>query len=111
MNNVINDIKADIISIGCLLWEKDLVCGWNGNISARVDDSRILLTGRGTCLGYLKEDEYGGASKVEGVPGLLFLGEPLGAGYYRVGDGGLDMRDGVCYNGGGNGGYNGCNGA
>ena len=56
-NETIIKLKHDIISIGRLLWEKDLVGGWNGNISSRVDDNRILLTGRGTCLGYLKEED------------------------------------------------------
>ncbi|MBF0122298.1 MAG: class II aldolase/adducin family protein [Candidatus Omnitrophica bacterium] len=53
----IKKIKNKIISIGRLLWEKDLVGGWNGNISSRVNDKCILLTGRGTCLGYLKEED------------------------------------------------------
>jgi L-fuculose-phosphate aldolase len=52
-----NELRKDIIAIGRLLWEKDLVSGLNGNISVRVDDQRILLTGHGTCLGLLQEKD------------------------------------------------------
>ncbi|MDP8265701.1 MAG: class II aldolase/adducin family protein [Candidatus Aceula meridiana] len=53
----IKDLKKEIIEIGKLLWDKDLASGLNGNISARVDEKRYLLTGRGTCLGRLSEDD------------------------------------------------------
>ena len=51
------DLKNKIIEIGKLLWDKGLVTGFNGNISARVDADTILITATGTCLGYLKSDE------------------------------------------------------
>lgn len=51
----IKELKDDIIAIGRLLWEKELVSGLNGNISRRVDDKRILITSRGSCLGILSE--------------------------------------------------------
>jgi L-fuculose-phosphate aldolase len=58
MNNLnIELLKKEIISTGRLLWDKGLVSGWNGNLSLKVDTERILLTARGTCLGYLKEDD------------------------------------------------------
>ena len=47
------DLKNKIIEIGKLLWDKGLVTGFNGNISARVDANTLLITGTGTCLGYL----------------------------------------------------------
>ncbi len=56
-NDDIKDFKKNIISIGRLLWEKDLVSGLNGNISRRVDEETILLTGHGTCLGLLQEQD------------------------------------------------------
>ena len=56
MNNE-KKLKEDIISIGQLLWDKDLASGLNGNISARVEGETILLTGHGTCLGRLEEHE------------------------------------------------------
>ncbi|MGE0267609.1 MAG: class II aldolase/adducin family protein [Candidatus Omnitrophota bacterium] len=53
----IHQLKKNIIAIGRLLWEKDLVSGLNGNISARVDLERILLTATGSCLGMLQEED------------------------------------------------------
>jgi ribulose-5-phosphate 4-epimerase/fuculose-1-phosphate aldolase len=54
---IILKLKNNIIAIGRLLWEKDLVSGLNGNISVRVADDTILLTGHGTCLGLLQEKD------------------------------------------------------
>lgn len=51
------DLKNEIASTGRLLWDKDLVTGLNGNISARVDRERILLTATKACLGRLKESD------------------------------------------------------
>lgn len=50
----LNNLRKDIIAIGRVLWEKDLASGLNGNISVRVDESRILLTATQTCLGILQ---------------------------------------------------------
>src|SRR5271154_4985531 len=47
-------LTDEIIRIGKLLWDKGLVFGFNGNISARVYADTILITATGTCLGYLK---------------------------------------------------------
>jgi L-fuculose-phosphate aldolase len=47
-------LKNKIIEIGKLLWDKGLVTGFNGNISARLDADTILITATGTSLGYLK---------------------------------------------------------
>ncbi len=51
------NLKNKIIEIGKLLWDKGLVTGFNGNISARVDDQTLLITATGTCLGYLKPQD------------------------------------------------------
>ena len=48
---------SKIIEIGKLLWDKGLVTGFNGNISARVDADSLLITATGTCLGYLKPQD------------------------------------------------------
>lgn len=56
-NEKIENLKKNIISIGLLLWEKNLVSGLNGNISRRVDDETVLLTAHGTCLGLLQEKD------------------------------------------------------
>ena len=45
--------RESIVSIGQLLWDKDLVSGFNGNISLRVDDEHVLMTASGACLGRL----------------------------------------------------------
>ena len=50
-------LKKNIVAIGRLLWEKELVTGLNGNISARVDEERLLITGHKTCLGLLQEKD------------------------------------------------------
>ena len=44
-----------IIETGRLIWEKDLSGGMSGNISLRVNNNTILITGRGTCLGLLTD--------------------------------------------------------
>jgi L-fuculose-phosphate aldolase len=46
-----------IIDVGRWIWEKDLSSGMSGNISIKVSDKVILITGRGTCLGMLKEED------------------------------------------------------
>jgi len=51
------ELKNKIIETGKLLWDKGLVTGFNGNLSARVDANTLLITGTGTCLGYLKLEE------------------------------------------------------
>jgi len=56
-NEQIQNLKKNIIAVGRLLWEKNLVSGLNGNISRRVDDGTVLLTGHGTCLGLLQEKD------------------------------------------------------
>lgn len=48
------DLKEEMITIGQLLWRKDLASGLNGNISRRIDKDIILLTAHGTCLGNLE---------------------------------------------------------
>ncbi|HAJ56437.1 MAG TPA: hypothetical protein DCL35_01560 [Candidatus Omnitrophica bacterium] len=48
-------LKVDeVIKIGRLIWEKSLTGGMSGNISIRLDDKSVLITGRGTCLGMLE---------------------------------------------------------
>ncbi len=55
--NSVQNIKKEMISTGCLLWEKDLASGLNGNISVRLDDRTVLLTAHGTCLGRLADSD------------------------------------------------------
>ena len=51
------ELKSQMIEIGKLLWDKGLVTGFNGNLSARVDSDTILITATGTCLGYLRPED------------------------------------------------------
>jgi ribulose-5-phosphate 4-epimerase/fuculose-1-phosphate aldolase len=52
----INSIN-EIIDTGRLMWDKDLVGGWNGNISLKVAPDHVLMTGTGTCLGRLAQGD------------------------------------------------------
>ncbi len=54
---LIKKIRSEIIEIGKLLWDKNLVTGLNGNISVRVEKEVILITGHGTCLGRLEAQD------------------------------------------------------
>lgn len=62
----------EIIRIGKWIWEKDLSGGASGNLSMRVDEETILITGRGTCLGALKAED---------VCTIRMNGEPLTKGF------------------------------
>jgi L-fuculose-phosphate aldolase len=53
----VSEMKRNIVAIGRLLWEKELVSGLNGNISVRVDEQSLILTATKTCLGLLKEND------------------------------------------------------
>lgn len=80
------DVKKNVIAIGSLLWEKDLVTGLNGNISARVGDDRFVITARKTCLGLLHENDVvlmnlGGEVLEEGEPSSE---RPLHMAIYRT---------------------------
>lgn len=56
MSNKLQLIQA-IISTGKLLWDKNLVSGFNGNISCRLDEKTLLITATGTSLGFLTEKD------------------------------------------------------
>lgn len=46
-------VEENIIAAGRLLWDKGLVTGYNGNLSARTDDGMVCITGAGTAIGSL----------------------------------------------------------
>jgi len=56
-DELIQRAKKDIIAIGVLLWEKELVSGLNGNISVRLDSEHFLITATKSCLGLLHEKD------------------------------------------------------
>lgn len=43
----------EVMEVGKWIWDKDLTGGMSGNLSVRVDQNSVLITGRGTCLGML----------------------------------------------------------
>jgi L-fuculose-phosphate aldolase len=51
------DKKDEIKKIGRWIWEKDLSGGMSGNLSLRVNGKGVLITGRGTCLGTLSNED------------------------------------------------------
>ena len=51
------ELKEQIRAVGCRLYQTGLALAHSGNISARLDDERILITATGTFLGDLKDDD------------------------------------------------------
>ena len=49
MNELSLDAAATICAIGRRLYEQRLIVAWDGNISARIDQQRILTTPAGAC--------------------------------------------------------------
>lgn len=49
-------ICEDIIFVGEQLYQRGLIIGTDGNISARTDDGNIVITGSGFCKGRLKRE-------------------------------------------------------
>ncbi|MFA6358503.1 MAG: class II aldolase/adducin family protein [Candidatus Omnitrophota bacterium] len=51
------DLKLEIIEVGRRLYNSGLAVAKSGNLSARIDNDNILITGTGTFLGQLKESD------------------------------------------------------
>jgi len=51
------DLKLKIIEVGKRLYEAGLAVAKSGNLSARVNEEKILITASGTFLGQLKEED------------------------------------------------------
>jgi L-fuculose-phosphate aldolase len=51
------DLRADVVRYCARLWERRLVTGTSGNVSARLDGGDLLVTPASRCLGSLTEDE------------------------------------------------------
>lgn len=47
-----------IINIGKFAWQKDLMAGFSGNISCRLNNNQILLTASGVAKGHLEPDDF-----------------------------------------------------
>lgn len=50
-------LRDEIIKVGRLLYERGLVVGGDGNISARLDENHVLCTPSGLCKGMMRADE------------------------------------------------------
>jgi L-fuculose-phosphate aldolase len=50
-------LRQQIIQVGRLMYAKDLICAIDGNISARLDDERLLITPSGLPKGLLSADQ------------------------------------------------------
>lgn len=79
-------LKKEIVTIGKLLYERGLVSGMAGNISARVNDEYMLITPSGRCKGFLIESDImtvsikSGKIEDKGTPSIE---TPLHAAIYK----------------------------
>src|SRR5262245_36694923 len=51
-------LRRDLTRIGRLVYERGLVAGTDGNISARVSGDRLLISPSGSCLGMLEPGDF-----------------------------------------------------
>ncbi len=68
-----NKLKQEIIQVGKRLYDGGLAVAKSGNISARIDEENILITGTGTFLGNLNENDI---VKVNLLSGKCENGKP-----------------------------------
>ena len=52
-----DDLRAEIVRVGQLLYEKGLIVAGDGNVSTRLDENRILITPSGLCKGFMSPDQ------------------------------------------------------
>ena len=50
-------LREEIVQVGKLLYDKTLIVATDGNISARLDEERVLITPSGLCKGLMTPDE------------------------------------------------------
>lgn len=50
-------LRAEIVCIGQLMHARGLLCGFEGNLSARLDDERLLMTPSGLHKGLMREEQ------------------------------------------------------
>ncbi|MGA2624221.1 MAG: class II aldolase/adducin family protein [Bacteroidota bacterium] len=51
------NLRKDIVEVGRRVWNRGYVASNDGNISARLDENRVLITPTGVSKGFMKEDE------------------------------------------------------
>lgn len=52
-----HQLRAEIVRIGQLMHARGLLCGFEGNLSARLDDERLLITPSGLHKGLMREEQ------------------------------------------------------
>jgi L-fuculose-phosphate aldolase len=52
-----NSLREEIVLVGKLLYERGLIVATDGNISARLDQERVLITPSGLCKGLMSPDQ------------------------------------------------------
>lgn len=52
-----HQLRAEIVHIGQLMHARGLLCGFEGNLSARLDDERLLMTPSGLHKGLMREEQ------------------------------------------------------
>jgi len=50
-------LRAEIVGLGQLMHARGLLCGFEGNLSARLDDERLLITPSGLHKGLMREEQ------------------------------------------------------
>ncbi|MFC1593892.1 class II aldolase/adducin family protein [Candidatus Omnitrophota bacterium] len=58
METTHREIINQLIEVGKILYQKNLVAGRAGNVSARLDKKTVLISAQGALLGSLKEDDF-----------------------------------------------------
>ena len=57
MQKSIYSLKKDIVEVGRRVYARNYVASNDGNISARVDDRRVLITPTGVSKGFMSTDD------------------------------------------------------
>jgi L-fuculose-phosphate aldolase len=52
-----HELRREMVRVGRLLWERGYVAATDGNLSARLNSDRLLVTPSGLSKGFLSEDE------------------------------------------------------
>ena len=50
-------LRQEIIRVGQLMYARGLLCGFEGNLSARLDGERLLITPSGLHKGLMREEQ------------------------------------------------------
>ena len=53
-----SELKNELIETGRLLYEKGMLAGSDGNLSAKIDENQLLITKSGVAKGRLKSDDF-----------------------------------------------------